>query len=193
MVRQHNANYSVEMHGDGGFTITALPHREPAQQTSPAVKPDEQRQAPAEPSYHLTQEQIDDLKARYTITDLTADEFHQLMDELAASGVVGEDEKFIVPGFNQDGYYTIRRPIILYGGAQKQGEGDRIFGRAYFQDGDILSWLNEYKAKNDAWINWFEQGNDKYSSPLQIMKNIDLYKQFNRDLGRIQSVLNQLS
>ena len=184
-------NYDIEVREDC-ISFQARISEAMLNQASQAAKEKGPEKEAPKPSYYLTQDQINRLKTKYNVSNLSVDEFHQLMDELSALGVVGEGEKFIVPGFNKDGYYTIRRPIILYAGAQKQGEGDRIFGREYFQDGDILSWLDEYKAKNDSWIDWFEQGNDKYSSPLQIMKNIDLYKQFNRDLGRIQSVLNQL-
>ena len=191
---QKSDKYSVEMHGDGGFTISLLPIAESAQQVTSAEKA-ETAQVTADPSYRLTQEQIRKLKSGYSVSDISTDQFQQMMEELMDMGVIsGNDRSYFGPWLDKDGFIhggTRAFPGMELMGAQKT-EGDNRFNRDWFQGRNIFSWIDAYTMKNESCIDWFKNTTDPLFSDVEKMKNIAAYQQFNRDFGRIKNVLDQL-
>ena len=180
-------------------------------QTPPPV-----RQEKTEQGYHLTDEQITYFKSKYDISNISTNEFHQLMDELTVLGVVNEGDGNILPRVVIiDGYETkaIRAPLppmtgpdedgVCFSAVMKKEHADRfrIFGssRSEFQSGDIVAWLLELKLKNENNVEWLKNDasdaifiTDPRNTALMKQKTISGIEEYNRLIGRIRDVLEQL-
>jgi hypothetical protein len=169
--------------------------------TSPAITRSESKSETSEPSYQLTGDQIDYFKSKYNVAAISVDAFHQLMDELADLGIVSEEDGSIVPRVDEFGNMGRIRPLHLglrylgplQGNSMVRIVKNSIFDFADFQGGNITQWLEAYMTSNNAIIDWTQNSPENLNTDVVNQQNIASYRDFNRRIDCIKSVLNQLS
>lgn len=142
------------------------------------------------PTYQISQEQVEELKKRYNLEDISKEDFHKLMSELKELGIVSEQDSQFFSETSSGGVEYTHRPIVL--GLFKKETTEQFFNFKGFEQGNLFDWISKIRKQNESAIEWLSNGESSLNDKMQDFRNSTQLERYNQDIDRLLTVLNSL-